>query len=167
MSRYEYCVADSDRTSGWAGSGQGVNEPNSYGMRPIEVAAQAADAEEFRMIFASPEFDPTLVNPFRFAEVGRMVRDYQHGAEERYAAIRKALSEFNDTFPYDEERRCRVRAEALAPVVASLPKIADGDSPAARAAKARFIGEHAPESQHTVASGEQITPRPAASRMRM
>ncbi len=162
----EYVLVKNDRTSGWNGAGQGVNSPNSFGMLPIEVAAQAGDSDEFREIWAHPEFDPAVGNPHRFAEVGRMIRDYQPGAEERYARLKLALRDYGMQFPYNEARKCRVRQPEPAVGAVTLPVLATTDSLAARAAKERFLNEHAANARPASIAADVKAARPASPRMR-
>ncbi|WP_321794797.1 hypothetical protein [Caballeronia sp. J97] len=74
MTRYE--LVCNGRTNGWNPSTDDVNAVNFYGMRPVEVAAQAGNVDEFTAIVSHPDFDPTGARPHYFAEVGRLSDDY-------------------------------------------------------------------------------------------
>jgi hypothetical protein len=54
----EYALFDKDTTTGWDAAAVQINVRNAFGMRPIEVAAQAANVEEFNAIRNHPDFDP-------------------------------------------------------------------------------------------------------------
>jgi hypothetical protein len=161
----EYILVGRDGTSGWDSARNSVNAPNSFGMRPIEVAAQAADVREFKEIYGHPDFDPSGVDPYRFVEVGRMQRDYMTGAEERYTEIKEALRGFNERFPYDATAGQRVKRADQTNEKAIAPTLADDDSPASRSAKQRFLNEHAADARLGTTVWESQS-RPAAPRMR-
>lgn len=77
MNTYE--LAGHRKTTGWIPKENDVNGVNSYGMRPVEVAAQAGDLKEFREIISHPDFDPRGARVRYFANV---LRDYRHESED-------------------------------------------------------------------------------------
>jgi hypothetical protein len=94
MNSYE--LAWRDQTTGWDAEKNDVNGVNAYGMRPIEVAAQAGDVAEFRAIVNDPKFDPSGARPCFFADVGRNFGAYD--AEKRYAALVPELDAYRNRF---------------------------------------------------------------------
>jgi len=80
-----------------------VNEKNSYGMYPIDVAAQAADVARFREIVDHPDFDPALGRPDYFAHVGR-VRD-GYSMAKSFDAMDREIEAFDARFPLVEGKR--------------------------------------------------------------
>lgn len=84
-----------------------VDARNSYGMLPIEVAAQAADVAAFRAIVNAPDFDPSQGRPHFFAKVGRD-RDGYHN-QQGFDALDRELEAFDARFPLDEATKVRVR----------------------------------------------------------
>lgn len=82
-----YQLADHRKTTGWIPQVNDVNGVNFYGMRPVEVAAQAGDLKEFREIIAHPDFDPKGVRVRYFANV---LRDYR-GEHEDVVAYNQLL----------------------------------------------------------------------------
>jgi hypothetical protein len=74
-----YQLAGHRKTTGWIPQENDVNGVNSYGMRPVEVAAQAGDLKEFREIIAHPDFDPKGARVRYFANV---LRDYRGERED-------------------------------------------------------------------------------------
>ena len=151
----EYALLDKDATTGWDATAFPVNARNSFGMRPIEVAAQAANVEEFNAIRSHPEFDPAGAGPHFFANVGRTTRDGYANADAQYARIAAALRSYNEQFPYDEALQTRVKAVEQP----SLPAVSPEDSTAVRAAKERFFS--------TVAMAPDSTEESAPSAPRM
>ena len=91
-----YQLADRAKTTGWDEARNDVNGLNDFRMRPIEVAAQAANVDEFRAIMNHPSFDPNGARPFYFAEVGRGSGDFD--AENRYRDLRPLLDDFRERF---------------------------------------------------------------------
>jgi hypothetical protein len=85
-----------DRTTGWDATKNDINGLNAYNMRPIEVAAQAGDIEEFRAIVNDPAFNAAGARPFFFADVGRKFGGFN--AEQRYAALVPELAAFRKRF---------------------------------------------------------------------
>jgi len=73
-----------------------VNGENMYKMRPIEVAAQAANVTEFRAIMLDPAFQPNGARVRYFADVGRLSTDMD--AEARYARLRPELKLYEERF---------------------------------------------------------------------
>ncbi|MGF6637157.1 hypothetical protein [Paraburkholderia tuberum] len=83
------------RTSGWNPETDAVNAVNFYGMRPVEVAAQAGDVREFAAIVAHPDFDPTGARPHYFADVGRLS---DGDGDARFARLRPELDAYKSRF---------------------------------------------------------------------
>lgn len=77
MNTYE--LAGHRKTTGWIPKENDVNGVNFYGMRPVEVAAQAGDLKEFREIISHPDFDPRGARVRYFANV---LRDYRYEPED-------------------------------------------------------------------------------------
>jgi hypothetical protein len=124
-------------------------------MRPIEVAAQAANVEEFNAIRNHPDFDPAGAGPHFFANVGRTTRDGYANADAQYARIAEALRSYNAQFPYDEALKTRVKAVEQA----RLPALSADDSTAVRAAKERFLSTVAVSSESAEADAPSQPPR--------
>jgi hypothetical protein len=135
MTMREYALIDKDKTTGWDASAFEINARNSFGMRPIEVAAQAANVAEFDAIRNHPDFDPRGAGPEFFANVGRMTRDGYAGDDAVFARISRALWSYKEQFPYDEALKTRVKTAGEP----TLPVVSADDSIAARAAKERFL----------------------------
>ncbi len=93
MNGYE--LVTHGRTSGWKPEIDAVNAVNFYGMRPVEVAAQAGDVREFTAIVAHPDFDPIGARPLFFAEVGRLSDGY---GDARFARLRPELDAYRSRF---------------------------------------------------------------------
>ena len=93
MNTYELIA--NGQTSGWNPATNAVNAKNFYGMRPVEVAAQAGNIGEFVAIVEHPEFDPTGTRPFFFAEVGRLSDGY---GDARFARFKAAISGYTARF---------------------------------------------------------------------
>jgi hypothetical protein len=85
------------QTSGWNPATNAVNAKNCYGMRPVEVAAQAGNIGEFVAIVEHPEFDPTGARPLFFAEVGRVSGGDGDG-DARFARFKAAISGYTARF---------------------------------------------------------------------
>jgi len=66
-------------------------------MRPIEVAAQAANVTEFRAIMLDPAFQPNGARVRYFADVGRLSTDMDAAA--RYTRLRPELKLYDERFP--------------------------------------------------------------------
>jgi hypothetical protein len=64
-------------------------------MRPVEVAAQAGNLEEFVAIVSDPAFDPTGARPHYFAEVGRLSDGY---GDATFARLKLALAAYKARF---------------------------------------------------------------------
>jgi len=94
MNTYE--LAGHGCTTGWNARTNDVNGENLYKMRPIEVAAQAADVTEFRAIMLDPAFEPDGARVRYFAEVGRLSGGMD--AEARYARLRPELKLYEERF---------------------------------------------------------------------
>jgi len=91
-----YQLADRGQTTGWNEATNDVNGVNDFRMRPIEVAAQAGNVEEFRAIMNHPAFDPAGARPFFFAEVG--LGSGGVDADKRYRQLRPQLDAFRSRF---------------------------------------------------------------------
>jgi len=85
------------QTSGWNPAAYSVNAENGYGMRPVEIAAQAGNIDEFVAIVEHPEFDPTGTRPLFFAEVGR-VSEGDGDGDARFARFKAAISGYTARF---------------------------------------------------------------------
>jgi hypothetical protein len=94
MNTYE--LAGHGCTTGWDARTNDVNGENLYKMRPIEVAAQAANVTEFRAIMLDPAFEPDGARVRYFAEVGRLSSDMD--AQARYARLRPELKLYEERF---------------------------------------------------------------------
>lgn len=94
MNQYELTSAGC--TTGWDFQANDVNGNNFYGMRPIEVAAQAAHLEEFQAIFESESFDPVGARVRFFASVGRLSGGTH--AEQRYARLLPLIVLYEERF---------------------------------------------------------------------
>lgn len=94
MNTYE--LAGHGCTTGWDARTNDVNGENLYKMRPIEVAAQAANVTEFRAIMRDPAFEPDGARVRYFADVGRLSSDMD--AEVRYARLRPELKLYEERF---------------------------------------------------------------------
>jgi len=94
MNTYE--LAGHGITTGWNARVDDVNGENFYKMRPIEVAAQAANVTEFRAIMLDPAFEPTGARVHHFANVGRLAGDVH--AEARYARLVPELTFYEQRF---------------------------------------------------------------------
>ncbi|MBC8641676.1 hypothetical protein IAG25_33155 [Caballeronia sp. EK] len=151
----EYALFDKDTTTGWDAQAFQINARNSFGMRPIEVAAQAANVEEFNAIRNHPDFDPAGAGPHFFADVGRTTRDGYANSEALYKPIAAALRSYNAQFPYDEALKTRVKAAEQA----GLPAVSPDDSTAVRAAKERFFAATAVNSDSADADAPASAPR--------
>ena len=77
-----YCLADHRKTNGWSPSENDVNGVNSFGMKPVEVAAQAGNVEEFVAIVSDPKFDACGTRIRYFASI---LRDYRGDVDDRAA----------------------------------------------------------------------------------
>lgn len=89
-------LADRGETSGWNEANNDINGLNDFRMRPIEVAAQAGNVDEFRAIMNHPSFDPTGARPFYFAEVG--LGSGGTDADKRYRQLRPVLDVYRARF---------------------------------------------------------------------
>lgn len=94
MNRYQ--LADRGQTTGWHEADNDVNGLNEFRMRPVEVAAQAGNVEEFRAIMNHPSFEPTGARPFYFAEVG--LGSGGTDADKRYRQLRPQLDAYRERF---------------------------------------------------------------------
>lgn len=99
-----YQLAGHRETTGWIPKENDVNGVNAFGMRPVEVAAQAGDLKEFREIISHPDFDPRGARVRYFAN---LLRDYWHEPEDVVA--------YNQLFPLDVsvEQMAVVKVEEL------------------------------------------------------
>lgn len=87
-----YQMAWRGETTGWTPEANDVNGVNLYGMRPLDVAAQAGNSSEFEAILRHPDFDPTINTRARyFAQVGRDMGD--DGATQRYKNLQPLLAQ--------------------------------------------------------------------------
>ena len=88
-----YQLAAHGATTVWNAANNDVNGLNAFGMRPIEVAAQAGNVGEFMSIMNDPSFNPAGTRPAFFAEVG--LGSCGFVAETlRFKALRPHLDEF-------------------------------------------------------------------------
>jgi hypothetical protein len=94
MNGYE--LAGHGSTTGWNSKTNEVNGENFYKMKPIEVAAQAGDAVEFRAIMLDIAFEPTGARVHHFAHIGRLTGGIY--AEERYARLLPELALYEQRF---------------------------------------------------------------------
>ncbi len=85
INRNIYCLAAHRTTNGWNPSENDVNGVNSFGMRPVEVAAQAGNVEEFVAIVSNPKFEFRGTRIRYFASI---LRDYRGEADDRAAYAR-------------------------------------------------------------------------------
>ena len=99
-----YQLAGHREKTGWILKENDVNGVNAFGMRPVEVAAQAGDLKEFREIISHPDFDPRGARVRYFAN---LLRDYRHEPEDVVA--------YNQLFPLDVsvEQMAVVKVEEL------------------------------------------------------
>lgn len=95
MNTYELIARG--QTSGWNPAANSINAENVFGMRPVEVAAQAGNIDEFIAIVEHPEFDPTGTRPLFFAEVGR-VSEGDNAGDARFARFKAAISGYTERF---------------------------------------------------------------------
>ncbi|WP_321816984.1 MULTISPECIES: hypothetical protein [unclassified Paraburkholderia] len=80
-----YQLVDHLKTSGWNPSENDVNGVNSFGMRPVDVAAQAGNVDEFLAIVSHPRFE---IRGTRIRYFASMLRDYRGDADDRAAYAR-------------------------------------------------------------------------------
>jgi hypothetical protein len=91
-----YQLAGRDVTTGWNPATNDVNGLNAFQMRPVEVAAQAGDVQEFLAIVNDPSFDPNGARPFYFAEVGLGCGGMD--SDKRYAQLLPELAAYRERF---------------------------------------------------------------------
>jgi len=92
----QYELAARCETTGWNPLLDDVNGINEYGMRPIEVAAQAGDAGEFASIMNHPDYDSVLGRPRLFFGVGRSA--WEHFDPSRLVRMQEVLEAHLTTF---------------------------------------------------------------------
>ena len=90
-----YQLITHGQTSGLDASTNDVNGKNFYGMRPVEVAAQAGDVDEFTAIVSHPGFSPSGARPHMFAEVGRISDGY---GDASFRRLKPALDAYKARF---------------------------------------------------------------------
>ncbi|MGF6440533.1 hypothetical protein [Paraburkholderia youngii] len=92
-----YQLAARGETTVWNPATNDVNGVNAFGMRPIEVAAQAGNVGEFVSIMNNPGFNPVGARPAFFVEVGLGSGGFESETQ-RVKALRLQLAEYRSRF---------------------------------------------------------------------
>ncbi|WP_321935585.1 hypothetical protein [Paraburkholderia sp. J8-2] len=88
IKRNLYSLTGHRTTSGWNPNENDVNGVNSFEMRPVEVAAQAGNVEEFLAIVSDPTFEFRGTRIRYFASI---LRNYRGGDTDDKAAYARLL----------------------------------------------------------------------------
>lgn len=101
-----YQLSFAGKTNGWNPHENDINGKNMFSMTPAQVAVQAGDVDEFRLIVAHQDFQPELMGSLAvFFNICR------EATPERHAAFMEYFNtEFRPNFHFDATRQVFVRA---------------------------------------------------------